>query len=202
VHLVETSEAMRATQKEHLTHRNRPNVSLHWHNSIKEIPRSATEYTMLVAHEFFDALPIHIIQVHLSVKQRCYNANVVIQKAETGQWHEVLVATNVEQDTNVESGSKTPTAYTSSFRYVLAPQPTTISTLLSMSSPRFKDLPAGSSLEVSPTSFRIGRQVGELLSSAKGETLGLGGCGMIIDYGGNKAFDNSFRVRVISVFEN
>lgn len=39
------------------------NIEIHWHNSINEIPSSPSEYTMLVAHEFFDALPIHILQV-------------------------------------------------------------------------------------------------------------------------------------------
>lgn len=60
VHLVETSPAMRALQQAKLE---RSNIELHWHNSINEITFSPSEYTMLVAHEFFDALPIHILQV-------------------------------------------------------------------------------------------------------------------------------------------
>jgi NADH dehydrogenase [ubiquinone] 1 alpha subcomplex assembly factor 7 len=60
VHLVETSPAMRALQQAKLE---RSNIEIHWHNSINEIAFSPSEYTMLVAHEFFDALPIHILQV-------------------------------------------------------------------------------------------------------------------------------------------
>jgi NADH dehydrogenase [ubiquinone] 1 alpha subcomplex assembly factor 7 len=60
VHLVETSPAMRALQQAKLE---RSNIEIHWHNSINEITFSPSEYTMLVAHEFFDALPIHILQV-------------------------------------------------------------------------------------------------------------------------------------------
>ena len=60
VHLVETSPAMRALQQAKLE---RSNIEIHWHNSINEIKFSPSEYTMLVAHEFFDALPIHILQV-------------------------------------------------------------------------------------------------------------------------------------------
>ena len=60
VHLVETSPAMRAMQQEKLE---RSNIEVHWHNSIYEITFSPSEYTMLVAHEFFDALPIHILKV-------------------------------------------------------------------------------------------------------------------------------------------
>ena len=60
VHLVETSPAMRALQQAKFE---RFHIDIHWHNSINEITISPSEYTMLVAHEFFDALPIHILQV-------------------------------------------------------------------------------------------------------------------------------------------
>ena len=64
VHLVETSEALRKVQEEKLTKSpffGSPNVQ--FHNHLSEIPRSPSEYTILVAHEFFDALPIHVLQV-------------------------------------------------------------------------------------------------------------------------------------------
>ena len=51
---------MRALQQAKIE---RFNIEIHWHNSINEISFSPSEYTMLVAHEFFDALPIHILQV-------------------------------------------------------------------------------------------------------------------------------------------
>jgi len=39
---------------------------LHWHEDLTEVPAEETSpYTMIMAHEFFDALPIHIIQVCL-----------------------------------------------------------------------------------------------------------------------------------------
>ena len=60
VHLVETSPAMRTLQQAKLE---RFNIEIHWHNSINEVTFSSSEYTMLVAHEFFDALPINILQV-------------------------------------------------------------------------------------------------------------------------------------------
>lgn len=54
----------------------------------------------------------------------------------------------------------------------------------------------GSTLEVSPTSFRIARKVGELLASGSpnDENPSVGGSGLIIDYGASRAFDNSLRV--------
>ena len=50
-------------QQANITNGDRTNVQVHWHTSIGKIPPSSTEYTMLVAHEFFDALPIHVLQV-------------------------------------------------------------------------------------------------------------------------------------------
>ena len=38
-------------------------VRISWHQSIDDIPTDDDAYTMLVAHEFFDALPIYYIQV-------------------------------------------------------------------------------------------------------------------------------------------
>ena len=69
VHLVETSPAMRALQQAKLEHFH---IKIHWHNSINEITFSPSEYTMLVAHEFFDALPIHILQVRLYTYINCF----------------------------------------------------------------------------------------------------------------------------------
>ena len=54
---------MRATQQANIKNGDRTNVQVHWHNTIKELLPSSTEYTMLVAHEFFDALPIRVLQV-------------------------------------------------------------------------------------------------------------------------------------------
>lgn len=64
VQLVETSQAMRAAQKERIQPRvDAMGFTLDWYDSIYDVPDLEEEYTMLVAHEFFDALPIHILQV-------------------------------------------------------------------------------------------------------------------------------------------
>ncbi|KAJ3504155.1 hypothetical protein NLJ89_g8088 [Agrocybe chaxingu] len=197
VHLVETSPAMRALQDAKLTCDSRPNVLLHWHDSISEIP-TTSEYTMLVAHEFFDALPIH-----------------VIQKMETG-WHEVLISSDTQGPTQSIGVNDAPASQPASesaqtalppLRRGLARQPSAASTLLGHSSPRFQNLPVGSTLEVSPTAFRIARKVGELLEAGRqleGDKLSAGGCGLIIDYGGAHASSNSFRAfkdhKIVDVF--
>lgn len=63
VHLVETSQALRVVQDTKLKQNAASSYELLWYNAIAEIPRNPSVYTMLVAHEFFDALPVHIIQV-------------------------------------------------------------------------------------------------------------------------------------------
>jgi NADH dehydrogenase [ubiquinone] 1 alpha subcomplex assembly factor 7 len=64
VHLVENSSSMRQTQKEKLLKSSQEGGwDLLWHDSIDDIPRDPEAYTMLVAHEFFDALPIHVLEV-------------------------------------------------------------------------------------------------------------------------------------------
>lgn len=66
---------MRVLQEEKLKTPERGNVHLHWHNSISEIPTDTNEYTMLIAHEFFDALPIHVLQVN-NHSQNFYHLNL------------------------------------------------------------------------------------------------------------------------------
>ena len=56
LHLVETSPRLRDIQKEMLTPTGFP---LHWHNQVEDIP---TGPAIIIANEFFDALPIHQFQ--------------------------------------------------------------------------------------------------------------------------------------------
>ncbi|KAJ7301622.1 S-adenosyl-L-methionine-dependent methyltransferase [Mycena albidolilacea] len=171
VHLVETSPTLRALQEKRLApSAEKYGCTLEWHDSLDEIAPSEEEYTMLVAHEFFDALPFH-----------------TIEKTEKG-WQEILIAL---AESESESADTSPYPR---FRYVLSPQPTAASTLLGMSSPRFDSGPApvGTRLEVSPAAFKTMRTVGELLAP-RGR-----GCGLIVDYGAARAFDQSFRVSYAS----
>ncbi|KDR78957.1 hypothetical protein GALMADRAFT_244641 [Galerina marginata CBS 339.88] len=189
IHLVETSPAMRDLQSTRLTAGERPNVRLHWHNSINEIPPSASEYTMLVAHEFFDALPTHILQ----------------RSVETGFWHEVLIASKAEDDKLQANNNSEETAFlspsaptpipSSSLRRVLSAKPSNVGAVLGLSSPRFGEIGPGSFLEVSPMAFKIARKVGELLTAGQQakDSPTIGGCGLIIDYGGDTAYGDSLR---------
>ncbi|KAJ7471446.1 S-adenosyl-L-methionine-dependent methyltransferase [Mycena galericulata] len=182
VHLVETSPALRALQETRLAPTAATyGATLEWHDSIEQIPVDPRMYTMVIAHEFFDALPFH-----------------TIEKTEQG-WQEILIALAESESTKEiaatpsESGAEKEDAGTNPrFRYVLAPQPTAASNLLGISSPRFKDLPVGSRLEVSPVAFKTMRALGRLICG-KRDVSPSRGCALIVDYGASRAFNQSFR---------
>ncbi|KAJ7193938.1 S-adenosyl-L-methionine-dependent methyltransferase [Mycena pura] len=173
VHLVETSPTLRALQERRLSPSAlKHEFALQWHDSVDQIPPSSDAYTMVVAHEFFDALPFH-----------------TIQKTELG-WQEVLIAL---ADADSSAGAAEPHPR---FRYVLSPQPTAASTLLGHSSPRFNDVPVGARLEVSPAAFKIARTLGTILADARTPAPPHAcsrGCALIVDYGAAHAAAQSFR---------
>jgi NADH dehydrogenase [ubiquinone] 1 alpha subcomplex assembly factor 7 len=64
IHLVETSRPLRLTQEQEL----KPFVEkfgwkIQWHDNLDAIMPADKQYTMVLAHEFFDALPFHLIEV-------------------------------------------------------------------------------------------------------------------------------------------
>jgi NADH dehydrogenase [ubiquinone] 1 alpha subcomplex assembly factor 7 len=70
LHLVETSPVLRARQAETLRAA-APDIAAAWHDSFDDVPAGPL---LLIANEFFDALPIHQFQFH------------------GGRWHERVVA--------------------------------------------------------------------------------------------------------------
>lgn len=62
------SEPMRKSQAESLKAFASSGLEVSWVSALEEIPHNCNEtFTMLLAHEFFDALPIHILQVILLI---------------------------------------------------------------------------------------------------------------------------------------
>ncbi|KAG0146343.1 hypothetical protein CROQUDRAFT_44518 [Cronartium quercuum f. sp. fusiforme G11] len=167
IHLVENSPFMRKLQRAQLS----SIVSesqIHWHDRIDEVPKNAQEWTAIVAHEFFDALPVHIFQ-----------------KTDKG-FREVLV--DVEN-----SGTQILTPHhaprTRPLRFVLSPAPTLASqTLIST---EHQKLQTGSRIELSPMSPHIATQLTQLLQVQHPSDPG--GAGLIVDYGDSHHFGDSLR---------
>ena len=71
VRLIENSHALQAIQEEKLLPASMAGRwDLLWHDSLGDVPQETEEYTMLVAHEFFDALPIHVLEVSFNTLHR------------------------------------------------------------------------------------------------------------------------------------
>lgn len=81
-----------------------------------------------------------------------------------------------------------PAAENAQFSLVVDREPSFISRLLPASSQRFERIPVGSRLEISPESSKAVREMGKL--------IGNGGAGLVIDYGDDRAFSDSMRVRL------
>ncbi|KAF5372745.1 hypothetical protein D9615_010093 [Tricholomella constricta] len=212
IHLVETSEAMREIQKQKLgSFVDKAGCDLHWHDNVDRIPPSPA-FSMVVAHEFFDALPFYLLQ-----------------KTKPDEWREVMIASALDpiKDPRLHPvpeiasiprppSERQPEPIYPRLRRVISPEPTPASIGISRLSPRFKDLPAGSFLEVSPVLFYKARILATLLGSSLSKTTADqpsdikpttngGGCGLIIDYGDAKAFGDSFRAfkdhKIVDVFD-
>ncbi|KAH9928430.1 S-adenosyl-L-methionine-dependent methyltransferase [Amylocystis lapponica] len=193
VHLVETSLAMQAQQKDKLgTSCEANNWALSWHASIDDIPHDTTKFTLIIAHEFFDALPFHLLQ------------------KTTDGWKEIMitlahdpsgpttatVSRTAPLSSSLDRIAAAPAIHTQThFREVISRSLTASSTVLGASAARFKSLPVGSRIEVSPAAFKIARKVGELVHADDEAGSSSAGSALIVDYGGDKAYGSSFRVR-------
>ena len=68
---METSHPLRSVQEQAL----KPLVEkygwkIQWHDNLDAIAATDKQYTMVLAHEFFDALPFHLIEVSLIISSK------------------------------------------------------------------------------------------------------------------------------------
>ncbi|KAG8213262.1 S-adenosyl-L-methionine-dependent methyltransferase [Butyriboletus roseoflavus] len=217
VHLVETSPAMRALQRTTLrTTHEHGRVAFSWHDALDQITHRNDRFTMLVAHEFFDALPVHVIEVCLPPHTVCHRSNPLSPARRK----------RCVDGTKYSSHPPTTQAYATPAR---PPPSSPITTIPArpLSNPSHRGGPAcspqrrphlrrssdtplrasqpfpvGSRIEVSGASVKVARQIAELLSPSKGRDGG--GCALIIDYGAEKAVGNSLRAfkehEIVDVF--
>lgn len=178
-------------------------IRVEWFPSYHAVPVDPSMWTITVAHEFFDALPIHIFE------KRIEGWREVLVDVDTGSSGNVCVRAN----SSVLKASDLGKEPEKKLRYVLSPSETPWTKLLAVQSGRFDAVQPGQRVEVSPMSWVVARRMGELISgyeaqkvSADGRPMELsheererraapsaGGCGLIVDYGGAQFFSNSFR---------
>jgi len=81
---VETSHPLQSVQEQTL----KPFVeefgwSIQWHDNLDAITPADKQYTMVLAHEFFDALPFHLIEVSVLSSN---NSDQVLNVVEISTW--------------------------------------------------------------------------------------------------------------------
>ncbi|RSH90450.1 hypothetical protein EHS25_001055 [Saitozyma podzolica] len=199
IHLVENSGKMRDIQGTKLAPRlEGRGVDLRWSDKIEDVSQT-DDFTLLVAHEFFDAMPVN-----------------VFEKTPQG-YREVLVSSSPTVSSVNPSG----------LHLALSQEPTPLSTVLPATSPRFARLPIGSRIELAQDSWRIMRKLGEIVgggtnASARASATSVGesggsfavdgvegaggrGAGLVIDYGADRVFGSSFRAfrnhKIVDIFD-
>lgn len=192
VHLVETSPYMRKLQEAKLKPWQDKGIKVEWHDTIGDVPAGHDGvFTMLVAHEFFDALPIHIFEKRAEGFREVF---VDISKQSISTSKLVLSGNNNKTDPRIVGGSSSPQASSyPKLRFVASPSATLASRLLARDNDeRFQGLSLGTRVEVCPDMPGIAAKAAELVST--------GGAGLVIDYGDNRFFNHSFRVSSLFLY--
>ncbi|KAI1772409.1 DUF185-domain-containing protein [Hypoxylon cercidicola] len=182
------------------------NLPIVWTDSIKAIPQDPAKTPFIVAHEFFDALPIHAFQVvEVAQTQQTPTTNSTSSSSSsqssdspapsttpTRQWREMVVSPTPKGTTHADL--KTPKseqhAPVPEFQLTLSPSITRHAQYLPEASPRYRALKAtpGALIEVCPDASlyasdfasRIG---GSTLTSHHNPKPRPSGAALILDYG-------------------
>ncbi|KAH7138937.1 putative S-adenosyl-L-methionine-dependent methyltransferase-domain-containing protein [Dendryphion nanum] len=148
-----------------------PDCNIVWCEDIRFIPKDETKSPFILAHEFFDALPIHIFQ---NVASSSIPASSTIMtptgpiKPKTGpqapanQWHELVVSpvspyepSSTSTTTTSDSTNSSPQKEEVDFHLTISKSPTPHSLYLPQTSPRYKALSKtpDAIIEISPESL-------------------------------------------------
>ncbi|KAK4056623.1 hypothetical protein OIO90_002471 [Microbotryomycetes sp. JL221] len=205
IHLVENSEALREQQRTKLAENGFADVETKWWNTASEVPQSDDEFTVVIAHEFFDALPIHIFEhtdkgwrevlvdisdpkaigakdpLRLVLSRGPTPASTLYTRLSAIAESQSLPETKSEAEPT--DGINNGLSFDTTLPPAHSPRPQSLSPTLS----RFARLPIGSRIELSPASWEVARDLGKTMQGPKG------GAGLIVDYGDAKAFGRSWR---------
>ncbi|KAL7896108.1 S-adenosyl-L-methionine-dependent methyltransferase [Trichoderma sp. SZMC 28014] len=205
VFMVEASRELRETQKMRLCGPDAPstesNAGCHspskygatpivWTETIKSIPIESDKTPFIVAHEFFDALPIHTFQsapapasatskpLPSSPSQPDTTAST---PTPTMEWREMMVSITPPTSSSSSSSSPPP-----EFQLVLSSSTTRHSRLLPESSPRYRALKhtPGALIEICPdASLYAADFASRIGGSPKHPKQTPSGAALILDYG-------------------
>ncbi|KAI1847739.1 hypothetical protein JX266_006234 [Neoarthrinium moseri] len=166
-----------------------------WTETIKSIPQQANKTPFIVAHEFFDALPIHafqVVDVPPSQKtappspSRSASSNT---DSPTLQWREMVVAPAPEGSTHDSLGTPKSEQHggpAPEFQLTLSPSATRHSLYVPESSPRYRALKSTPSalIEVCPDAHLYATDFASRIGgSAQYPKEKPSGAALILDYG-------------------
>ncbi|TIB42334.1 hypothetical protein E3P86_00445 [Wallemia ichthyophaga] len=192
VQLVETSPALRDTQKAALEGFGK---GLKFHDRVQHIDKDESTFTFVLAHEFFDALPVHLFQ-----------------KTDAG-FREVLVdlinprIRSEESEQEVTNENNKWLDGDAGFKYIVSKQQSAMSSLIPMVAPHIFSGEGkeeeGQRVELGIESYHIGNSIGQLLRKTSENAAG--GCALFVDYGKDgwtgdtlRGFKNHQQVDVLS----
>ncbi|KAI9676264.1 MAG: hypothetical protein M1829_003093 [Trizodia sp. TS-e1964] len=160
-------------------------VPVFWYEDLRFVPNEKDKAPFIVAHEFFDALPIHAFQSVRAPPSPTITTNswhppplTRPSSSSTQQWRELLVTTTPPSPITTTT-TKTASPPPPEFHLLLSPHPTPHSLILPTLSPRYAALLAhpNSTIEICPDAHAHTRLLtSHLCTSARGAAL-------LIDYG-------------------
>ncbi|KAE8223599.1 hypothetical protein CF319_g3385 [Tilletia indica] len=205
---IEDQEDVEATKTEEEQSGDEREIRVRWYDRPESIPVRPDVWTAVVAHEFFDALPINIFErtgsgwreIFVDIKRHSTTALGIREERTRNSAITVLrpPSSSPSLISSPKPLSSLPTTEPE-FALTLSPGPTPLAHLLAASNARFDAYAPGQRVEVSAEAWAAARAVGRLVSGRKdeGEVEGgerfVGGAGLIVDYGGEQAFSDSFR---------
>lgn len=177
---------MKKLLEEKLAHWIEQGVQVHWHERIENVPvEDHSTFTMLVAHEFFDALPIHMFEKRAEGWREVF-VDIESQKPPSENVSKILLPGQAQSSSANSTMAGQPEAMPE-LRFAVSPSATlAVNLLVRNDDERFKGLSQGTRVEVCPDLYGIGAAAAKLVQPC--------GAGLIIDYGDDKFFNHSFRV--------
>jgi len=210
VYMVEASNELRVAQKNLLCGKDAAmreskegwhstckysDIPIVWSDSIKAVPQSPSKTPFIVAHEFFDALPIHAFEVvEVPPTQqpttpggspRSPSSNTT---SPTREWREMVVSPTPEGTTHADLGTPKSAQHepVPEFQLTLSPSPTRHAMYLPESSARYRVLKStpGSLIEVcSDASLYVSDFASRIGGSQANPKPRPSGAALILDYG-------------------